>query len=264
MQYVNSDELASVYGTKEWDMATWDADSIHGCVGDDYGYYPDAQSPLHNITSAAFWNQQGPEEGSDIRNAGTFECVYGLDIREYEIYLKNGSWPTPDPGDFNANHTLARNRVACTADSGTFRLNFRNQTTVPIDYDATPETAVAALGGLTSIGEVKVTLDPSSSETNAVCSTDDTDNHYFMVWFLTEKGIIPDLKIVENSVAHSSSTAVLAVTERVVGMGTMKECSGKGECNRATGLCECWPNWGSSDGYGNIGIRNDCGFSTIA
>lgn len=264
VEYVNSDELASVYGTKEWDVETWDADSIHGCVGDDYGYYPDTQSPLHNITSAAFWNQGGPEEGSDIRNAGNMECAYGLDIREYEIYLKNGSWPTPDPGDFNANHTIARNRVACTADAGTFTLNFRNQTTVAIAYDATPETAATALEALTTIGEVKITLDPSSSENSAVCSATDTDNHYFMVWFLTERGLVPDLNIAVDSVTHSSATKVLAVSERIEGMGTVKECSGKGECNRATGLCECWPHWGSSDGYGNIGVRNDCGFSTIA
>lgn len=262
--FVNTENPSqAVYGVKSWDASTWDADSIHGCIGDDYGYYPDSQSPYHNITSAAFWNQGRPEEGNDIRNNGNMQCPFGLDIREYEIYLKNGSYDYIDDTQFNANHTFARQRVYCTANAGSFRLNFRNESTNDIAYDASPQTLMAALESLTSIGKVDVTLNPSSTETSTVCSSDASDNHYFQVWFVTERGPLPLMLIDDNSLSHGTAV-VLDVDHRVSGAGTMKECSGKGECNRATGICECWPYWGSSDGYGNIGIRNDCGYSLIA
>ena len=261
---MNTENAAgAVYGIKEWDATTWDADSIHGCIGDDYGYYPDTHSPLHNITTATFWNQGGPEEGSDIRNSGNMECPFGLDMREYEIYLKNGSYNYINPTQVNSNQTIARQRVYCTAEGGTFKLNFRNKTTVNIAYDATPETALAALQDLTSIGQVNVTLNPNSGETAKVCSATASDYHFFMVWFGTERGPLPLMEIKDNALTHSTAVN-LNVDHQVSGAGTMRECSGKGECNRATGICECWPNWGSSDGYGNIGIRNDCGFSLIA
>jgi hypothetical protein len=265
VEYVNSDGLASIYGSREWDVSTWDANQVHGCVGSDYGYYPDAESPLHNITSAAFWNQQGSETGGvrDVRNSGNLECPFGLDLREYELYLKNGSWPTPHPGADTYNQTHAVQKVYCTANAGTFKLNFRNQTTATFTYDTTPEEATTLLNELTSIGEVGVSVDPASSVTNAVCSNVDSENHYFAVWFKTERGTIPSLTISETTLTHGV-LAVLSVSPLVEGLGTMKECSGKGECNRLIGLCECWPHWGSSDGYGNIGIRNDCGFSLIA
>ena len=37
------------------------------------------------------------------------------------------------------------------------------------------------------------------------------------------------------------------------------ECSGRGLCNRKTGTCKCFIGYGSSDGGGNKGQRDDCG-----
>lgn len=43
--------------------------------------------------------------------------------------------------------------------------------------------------------------------------------------------------------------------------GTMEnsECSERGLCNHATGECECFVGFGSSDSNGNSGGRGDCG-----
>ena len=101
-----------------------------------------------------------------------------------------------------------------------------------------------------------------SSETVNVCSTDANDDHFFDVIFLTEKGPLPLLNVMNNDLSHGTAMKLL-VQEYNAGRGTMKECSGKGECNRSTGECECWPYWGSSDGAGNRGIRGDCGYSLI-
>lgn len=41
-------------------------------------------------------------------------------------------------------------------------------------------------------------------------------------------------------------------------------CAGRGVCDTKTGLCDCYATNGdsyySSDGYGNAGVRGDCGY----
>jgi hypothetical protein len=37
------------------------------------------------------------------------------------------------------------------------------------------------------------------------------------------------------------------------------ECSGRGACDEATGICACFDGFQSSDGNGNVGNRRDCG-----
>lgn len=42
------------------------------------------------------------------------------------------------------------------------------------------------------------------------------------------------------------------------------ECSNRGSCARDTGLCECFEDFGPSDGAGNSGNIADCGYNTAA
>uniref|UniRef100_A0A7S1C085 Epidermal growth factor-like domain-containing protein n=1 Tax=Corethron hystrix TaxID=216773 RepID=A0A7S1C085_9STRA len=42
--------------------------------------------------------------------------------------------------------------------------------------------------------------------------------------------------------------------------GPAHECSNHGKCDRLTGKCKCFQNWGSSDGMGSSGTIEDCGF----
>ncbi len=39
----------------------------------------------------------------------------------------------------------------------------------------------------------------------------------------------------------------------------LHECSNKGLCDHSTGLCKCSAGWGSSNGSGSYGPKNDCG-----
>lgn len=41
------------------------------------------------------------------------------------------------------------------------------------------------------------------------------------------------------------------------------ECSNRGVCNRATGECECYAGYCSSDGMGRKGVRMDCGYPSV-
>lgn len=44
------------------------------------------------------------------------------------------------------------------------------------------------------------------------------------------------------------------------GTNQYAECSNHGICNYATGICDCFDGYGSSDGFGNVGTRGDCGY----
>ena len=37
------------------------------------------------------------------------------------------------------------------------------------------------------------------------------------------------------------------------------ECSGRGLCDRDSGVCVCFPGYASSDGVGGVGTQGDCG-----
>jgi hypothetical protein len=254
-KYRKSEELevdvTAVYGSKLWDPKTWDADMIQGCAADIYGYFP---GTVHNITNT--YTQKGEY---------SLECPYGLDNRDQEYAQKNDTsldtrtyWL--DPRKFERE----TQRVLCTANGGTFTISFRNFTTTPIAYDASPESLEAALEFLPSIGDVSVSVMPSSDVPGQVCSGTAATDHYFDLVFETELSKVALVVLDDTALTHTTpSDKVLSVTETVAGRGTLKECSGKGECDRSTGQCLCWPTWGSSDGYGNRGTRGDCGYSLV-
>ena len=46
----------------------------------------------------------------------------------------------------------------------------------------------------------------------------------------------------------------------VEGTTESEPCSNRGLCDRATGICECFTGYYSSDGQGNHGPIGDCGY----
>ena len=60
---------------------------------------------------------------------------------------------------------------------------------------------------------------------------------------------------------NSFATPGIVVTEELTGTKESITCSGRGVCDPITGTCGCSPNFDTSDGYNDPGVRGDCGFA---
>jgi hypothetical protein len=119
---------------------------------------------------------------------------------------------------------------------------------------------------LGSIGQVSISSDDGADTSVATVCNTATAASAVTIEFLTELSDQPLLVMTEdanNPLSLSSGSVIFSISETRKGSGRFLECSGKGSCNRQTGVCECWPYWGSSDGRGNEGNRGDCGFNLI-
>lgn len=184
-------------------------------------------------------------------DSGYYHGPYGGDISDFKghdctlLECPHGDDPITD---FNGPE--AQN-VTCDATGGSFSLEFRQSKTVQIPASATAADVKARLEEIPSIGVVTVNF---HSESTAAC---ESGSHGFMVIFHTEHGALPNLVPDASSLTGGSGTCV--VTKHIAGTTENIECSGRGVCDTATGICNCFKNFGSSNGTGGIGSRADCG-----
>ena len=227
----------------------WDADMIFGCSGDEYGFYP---GTVTNITGYG-----GPK--GDQR-----ECPFGFNSRESEIIFSNR---TLNLLMYDANMTAPAyqqevQEFACSATGGSFALKFRGATTSTIPSTASSLALESALASLPTVGNVIVTFATTSA--SSICSSTGVTGN---ITFTAVLGATPLLKTATSSLTVTAngvtSTGQITFLRRIAGKGTLYECSGHGQCDRSTGECQCYPGYGSSDGYGHFGIRGDCGRSTV-
>lgn len=174
----------------------------------------------------------------------------------------------PRGDDFNTyDDAIERQLVQCVADSGSFTLTFRDATTGGISFDASAAAVEAALEGLSTIGDVAVTL----SGGTVACSN--SVNTVIVVDFLTELGDLPPLSgsnallqdhINGNGLAGSGSLVFATGGDSVQGQTSVKGtrenafCSNHGICDFTTGVCACHANYGGSDGKGGPGTIANC------
>jgi len=211
-----------VYGTLPNSTIAWDADVIHGCSCDTYGYL-ESYHHLRDSTNymcTEFTCPLGDNYRTHARNASMFE-VQNLSC-------------TATPGTYN----------------GTFTLTFRGQTTSEIQGNSTAAEVEASLEALSTIGDVRVWSIP---EDGFVCTSSGSN---FRIEFRTELGDLPEL-IVEYI---RFGSGYIEVYEEQKGNKDNIECSDHGLCNYETGDCECFLYYISSDADGNSGNRGDCGY----
>ena len=117
-------------------------------------------------------------------------------------------------------------------------------------------SVTSALQSLRTLDNVTVTFAdtqvPPVTATTACLASGGVD---ILIDFGSEFGDLPPVTV--SSTGLTSPT--ITITETQKGYKENSECSEKGVCDRSTGLCKCFAGYFSSDGYGNVGTRGDCG-----
>ncbi|CAM9183112.1 unnamed protein product [Chrysoparadoxa australica] len=140
--------------------------------------------------------------------------------------------------------------ITCTdADGvGEIYLSFRQATTTLLSPATTSAEIQAALEALPTIGSVTVACDGTGVLCHSTTST-------CVVTFLTESGDLPNMQPASSGVDTAATVA-----ETAKGSKENEECGRKGTCNYSTGLCECFPGYGGSNGQGEMGDLGECGY----
>jgi len=157
--------------------------------------------------------------------------------------------------------------------TGSFALQFREQITGDIPFNANSATVKQALESLSTITSALVTFSTGS----AAC-TSSLSGNIMQITFVSELGILPCLQFLNwnvidfingNGAGGSGQIkigcrgATLGGLTSIVGTRENAECSNHGACNRDLGICTCDLFYASSDGFGNPGVRGDCGYRLV-
>ena len=229
----------------------WDADMIYGCTCD---------------------------SGYDAWDCADRRCVHGDDPmttgQPDEVQLLRCDIDPTDPNYAGPQLTLS----------------FRGAITRPISPSASPSDLKNYLEELPTIGIVEViytsggtTLcDASFNGAGSNPNTQPVGSNIVMIRFLSEHGDLPLLIVLDQKgkplygnkdnlifTAAKGDTLVRTLslspvsTEVVTSVTGNKEdieCSGRGICNKGTGICQCYTGFTSSNGLGDKGTIPDCGY----
>jgi hypothetical protein len=213
---------------------TWDADKIFGCKCD-VGY-----NGFDCSLSTCPVGNDPTQEPRPVYESQDIQCTYTVPIP--------AASPTAAP---------------TTTLPGVY-LKFRQQTTARIAVTASAAEVKQALEGISTIDAAGLNIVYSTGAT--LCSSDactgNSCNIATVTW-LREGGDLPLLQqfIDPTHSAALSANVVVNIAESVKGTHIVATCSNKGTCDTSTGLCVCYPGWGSSDGFsGKLGLIPDCGY----
>lgn len=157
--------------------------------------------------------------------------------------------------------------LKCIATSGTFQLRYRTSVSSDVPFDASPDVLRDILTNSFGFEDAIVEFSFGTS----ACSSAIPINaqNVIKITFPVDHGNLPPLQVDTTYLkltAQTPGTVVVAVDGVIIDgivsqMGTKENalCSNKGTCNYETGQCMCATGYGSSDGRGKRGNRNDCG-----
>lgn len=157
--------------------------------------------------------------------------------------------------------------LKCVATSGTFQLLYRTSVSFDVPFDASSSVLRDIL--MSSLGFEDALVEFSFGTIACSPATPVNTQNVIKITFPVDHGNLPPLQVDTTYLrltAQVSGIVVVAGDGAAIGgitsqMGTKENalCSNKGTCNYETGQCLCAAGYGSSDGRGRRGSRNDCG-----
>ena len=158
-----------------------------------------------------------------------------------------------DDGVCDDGPPASKTAAACAAAEGTW--------TPRIAYDAAsgrPSNYVSITFDQQS-GDVPAliarTVDPRDAKNVAVTVATDGATH----GHCSTDAASPCLKDADCGSGGGTCAKDTGAPSSVRGTREQLECSGRGTCDRSTGVCSCFSSYASSDGNGNAGTNADCG-----
>ncbi|OQS02407.1 hypothetical protein THRCLA_05219 [Thraustotheca clavata] len=157
--------------------------------------------------------------------------------------------------------------LRCTG-TGTFQLQFKGKTTRLIPSTASVSDLMSSILALGATGALSITF----STGNQVCLA--SGQNIVSIEFISNFGPQPPyiaqmvnsqgvLQLTGGTVTIATAGGTLGVYSSVAGTKEYVPCSNRGYCSSMTGVCSCYlypmPGFRSSNGYGAVGIRGDCG-----
>jgi hypothetical protein len=155
--------------------------------------------------------------------------------------------------------------LICKAVSGNFHLAYKGAVTDTISFDDTIATLSQKLNALETMVRYDyqpVNLTSTGSDKSKVCTTGGTTT--IAIEFQQESGDVPMIILTHSTLAHSSQSPSLTISEATKGNKEDLKCGGRGMCDEASGTCTCAQYYQTGDGYGNAGTKGDCSYATTA
>ena len=273
-----------VYGSLPHDPNAWDADKISSCIADTYGYdfnpytynctdtfvtatlmnatYTSTASP-NDLTSSAVYptiiNITSPI--LDSAESDQYHCSVGYNMRFLDSIK-------PAVTGTNYSHFIHEvQQFACTARQGGFYLSFRGATSEYIAHNTSVLNLQLILQSMPAVGLIQLTYAyrdlsyPNATLNPAIAICDPYYLLLINITFLSNLGQVPLLTPQFVGFAVHDNLEVTRLQEGA--LPGLIECSGHGLCDPWSGRCQCDKGYGSSDGFGGAGYRNDCGHNLI-
>jgi len=155
----------------------------------------------------------------------------------------------------------------CDATGGTISFGLGGYYSDAVSVNATTDELAQALEAIPLVYEGGIAASLTSGAT--ICSAG--SSVALSVTFTRNFGDVDNLALSTSGLTGGSITAYydgavepLTSTASVRGSVFQAQCSARGVCDDASGVCECVFPFVSSDGDGNPGTRGDCGAATAA
>jgi hypothetical protein len=241
----------------------WDADMVRGCAcyrsvsvdnQFDYEYVNEMETFAMHYLNFSFGN------GSEYWKTQFYRGPYAWAVSDFAGYDCTYAGCPKGDNPLTRGQLNEIQKIWCKADNGTFRLTFRENTTLSIPYNASAAYLKNRLEQLFTIREVSVSIIGYDNDT--VCTSHGNAHTY--VEFTTEFGDLPLMKLYSSDLTYYGSSGIhnyagFNITEYQKGSKEDMECSGRGICEESTGICQCLEGFGSSNGSAySVGSMGDC------